>query len=93
MATYHHFLPLLLGVIERQCIVRVLQGNRTNRIHTHTHTPTHDLFLEIGLCIMGADVSHDQIIPGIMFIRKNWLLELATCVAVQSPMSRRAHLV
>ena len=89
MATYHHFLPLLLGVIKRQCIVRVLQGNRTNRIHTHIY----DLLLEIGLCIMGADVSHDQIIPGIMFIRKDWLPELAMCVAVGSPMPRRAHLV
>ena len=93
MATYHHFLPLFLGVIERQCIVRVLQGNRINRIHTHTHTHTHtyDLLLEIGLCIVGADISHDQIIPFIMFMRKDWLPELSTCVAVESPMPRRAH--
>ena len=61
--------------------------------YTHTHTHTHDLLLEIGLCIMGAEVSHDQIVPGIMFIRKDWLPELATCVAVESPMPRRAHLV
>ena len=42
---------------------------------------------------MGADISHDQIIPVIMFMRKDWLPELSTCVAVESPMPRRAHLV
>ena len=61
--------------------------------YTHTHTHTHDLLLVISLCMIGADISHDQIIPVIMFMRKDWLPELSTCVAVESPMPRRAHLV